>query len=115
VWFGIQAFTLLSDAPAALTRAAEQLATSPALVATLDRKLACVEAVGGPSADSIYAQALDYAPTAESRTKIEALGKELDRPRDASVTPGSLLFRCVRGTPLEGGGTPPEGESNGAG
>jgi hypothetical protein len=96
VQVGAQVIGVVREPSMAVVERAEAVLADPSAARTLDRSLACVDLVGGPSANVVLQQALEYAPTPEARTKVEAVGAKLGLPRP-DTPPSVLMSHCVMG------------------
>lgn len=95
---GSQLVAVMRDAPAFISAQAERASTDPRVAAALDRKLSCVDLIGGSTANETFATAIDYAPTPEVRARIEEVGKKIGLPRENTRTQGELFSHCVWGS-----------------
>jgi hypothetical protein len=95
---GSQLVAVVRDAPAFISAQSERASTDPRVAAALDRKLSCVDLIGGSTANETFATAIEYAPTPEVRARIEEVGKKLGLPRKITRPPGELFSHCVWGS-----------------
>lgn len=98
VQVGLQVAGYLRDAPQTLLTKVEEASADPSVLRAVERNLACVELLGGPSASRIYEDAVTLAPSPEARERLESLGKALALPRPAPASEAELLATCVYGT-----------------
>jgi|GEM_PF-4749365 len=96
---GSQIVAVAKDAPAYISEQAEKAASDPRIASALKRKLACVDLVGGPSANAAFTHAIDAAPTEEIRTRIKSFGESVGLPRPTETPAGTLFSHCVWGSP----------------